>query len=578
MRHALLACLVAAAATSAACGGSSSGSSPSPLTPLPPDALNHDASALFAGNWFGTVTATGPAGSQSTTAELTVSVTARNTLTFPGFCGDGNGPPARVTSDTAFTVGGYDCPIPTASCTINWRIDRGSGALSGGTFVLSVSGTASGCGVAPATLSLDFSGTRQPVIVTPPSISFLSPSSVPAGSPAFNLQVFGSGFDADAVVQWNGSPRATTALGSGFLQAQITAADVASGGTAQVTVLNTAAGTTSAAVPFEIVAPPPGVTIVALPASDMVWDPVRQKIYLSVNNASPANPNTITTLDPLTGTIDAGVFAGSQPNRLAISGDAQFLYAGIDGAASVERFALPLLTPDLRVSLGSDPFFGAFTAGDIQVAPGAPGTIAVSLAAAGVSPPSIGGVVIFDGATARPTRAPGFSGTGHSFDSLQWGADATALYAANGSDTGFDFYTLAVNADGVSLTHDYGGAFSSFANRIHFDPVTGLVYSDDGHAVDPATGLPAGTYGVSGIMIPDGAAGAAVFVTSDFASSTATVRTFDLAHFTSRGTLDIPRLSGQPRGRLLRWGSDGIAFLTTGGQVVLAHAPGLAPP
>lgn len=34
-------------------------------------------------------------------------------------------------------------------------------------------------------------------------------------------------------------------------------------------------------------------------------------------------------------------------------------------------------------------------------------------------------------------------------------ADATALYAANYGDTGFDFYTLSVTANGVSLNQDF---------------------------------------------------------------------------------------------------------------------------
>jgi hypothetical protein len=94
---------------------------------------------------------------------------------------------------------------------------------------------------------------------------------------------------------------------------------------------------------------------------------------------------------------------------LSISDDSQFLYAGIDGASSIQRFALPGLTTDISVPLGADPFFGPFFAEDLQVAPGAAHTIAVTLANAGVSPAEQGGIVVFDDAVQRPTKAPGGS-------------------------------------------------------------------------------------------------------------------------------------------------------------------------
>ena len=749
MRHAFRAVAVTVVSASIACGGSSGEG-------LPPDKLDHDASAAFAGRWFGTLTVASGGRSQSTSTEMDVTVTGRNTLTFPGFCGDGGGPTARVTSDAAFTVASHSCSIPGSSCTVTWQIRGGSGSLSNGTIALSVDGPASGCNApAGSSLTLQFAGTRSsapafsisflfpgsvmagaaefllevhglgfprdavvmwngsprgttfvndgllraqiraadvasagsalvtvtsgsagttsdpvtfqifgppvPVVLSilpqsapvgspgftlqvsgsnlpsdsvvgwngtprattflnstslqaqigaadvasagtaqvtissassgtlatfafqivgplPPVVFSLSPSSLLAGSPGFALQVSGTNFTTDAVVRWNGSSRPTTFVNPSFVEAQISAADIATAGSAQVAVSSASAGATSAPITFEILAPQAGVTILPLPARDMVWDPVRQRIYLSFDNLSPTNPNTITTLDPATATFDAGAFAGSQPNRLALSDDGQFIYAGVDGAAAVQRFTLPALVPDVRISLGSDRFFGAFHAGDLQVAPGAPRTIAISLFTSGVSPAAQGGVVIFDDTVARTTQAPGFGGTGFLFDSLQWGADASALYAANSEGSGFDFYALSVNASGVTVAHDFGGAFSSFVNRIHFDPVTRLVYSDDGHVIDPATGLPAGTYGASGLMIPDGSAGVAVFVTNDFGSATATVRTFDLTRFTPVGTFVVQNLSGSPTGRVLRWGSDGIAFMTSTGQVVLTHAPGLPRP
>src|SRR5262249_11050495 len=76
----------------------------------------------------------------------------------------------------------------------------------------------------------------------PPSISSLSPSSASAGAADFTLTVNGSNFASNTVVRWNGSSRTTTFVSSTQLTAAILASDVATAGTAQVTVLNPASG------------------------------------------------------------------------------------------------------------------------------------------------------------------------------------------------------------------------------------------------------------------------------------------------------------------------------------------------
>src|SRR5437588_965580 len=70
----------------------------------------------------------------------------------------------------------------------------------------------------------------------------LVPTTVVPGSPAFTLTVNGTGFVSGSVVNWNGSPRATTFVSSSQLTAAISAADVAVAGTATVTVSSPSPG------------------------------------------------------------------------------------------------------------------------------------------------------------------------------------------------------------------------------------------------------------------------------------------------------------------------------------------------
>jgi serine protease len=73
-------------------------------------------------------------------------------------------------------------------------------------------------------------------VVSPPAITGLQPPFEVAGSPAFKLTVLGANFVAGSIVYWNGSPRPTTYVNPGQLTADIGAADVASKGTANITV------------------------------------------------------------------------------------------------------------------------------------------------------------------------------------------------------------------------------------------------------------------------------------------------------------------------------------------------------
>ena len=83
--------------------------------------------------------------------------------------------------------------------------------------------------------------TVDPVPV--PTTTTLSPTSKIAGEASFTLTVNGGNFvEGLSVVRWNGADRSTTYVNSTQLTAAITAADIATAGTASVTVFNPAPG------------------------------------------------------------------------------------------------------------------------------------------------------------------------------------------------------------------------------------------------------------------------------------------------------------------------------------------------
>ena len=75
-----------------------------------------------------------------------------------------------------------------------------------------------------------------------PSLTSLVPPNATHGGKAFTLTVNGANLVSGSSVEWNGSARATTFVNSGQVTAKIQAADIATAGTAAVTVKNPAPG------------------------------------------------------------------------------------------------------------------------------------------------------------------------------------------------------------------------------------------------------------------------------------------------------------------------------------------------
>ena len=119
------------------------------------------------------------------------------------------------------------------------------------------------------------------------------------------------------------------------------------------------------------------MTVLNQPANDIIFDSASNVILFSSPSSDAVHGNTISAFDLASGGIISSLFAGSEPNVLALSADNQFLYSGIDGAARVQRLNLPAMTKDIGFSLGID-FSGVNTAHEVQVAPALPHTVAIS--------------------------------------------------------------------------------------------------------------------------------------------------------------------------------------------------------
>jgi hypothetical protein len=312
-----------------------------------------------------------------------------------------------------------------------------------------------------------------------------------------------------------------------------------------------------------------GDTVTQLPlhAHDLVWDSVHAVIYASVAADSVTDPNTIAVINPVSGAVTSSVSLGYEPQRIAVSGDGAYLYVGQHGTSKIVRYALPAFTVDATLDVGS-----SYYPWDIEVAPGAPKTFAVSRSG-GPASISAEGVMIFDDTTARPTIA-GFNGTGPTaeLDYLAWGADATTLYGDDSYTSGQTLSTMNVTASGAQVTSGVPGIT---AGKILY--VDGRIYSDNGNVFDPATGKT-----IASLATPAYDRAYAIAVDSTVSRVYLLAgngsRSNDLFIY-DRSTLSLlrsqtilgPQLSPYTAtpDAFIRWGTNGLAWASADGQVVI---------
>lgn len=299
-----------------------------------------------------------------------------------------------------------------------------------------------------------------------------------------------------------------------------------------------------------------------LAINDLIYDPGTQKVYASVPGSLAGIGNSIVPIDPNTGSPSAPILVGSNPNRLAVSDNNQFLYAGLDGAGGVRRIDLQSQTVGPQFSLGFSQTSGQLTALDIEVQPGNASVLAVSLKNRNFSP-SYDGVAVYDNGVRRANRIDSSRGG----PAIEFGASSSVLYNMGGFA---EFNKINVDASGLTIA-------KSSRNLIvggEFVFEDGKVYSASGQAADAETAAVFGSFPISGFVASNAAANRIYFIT--WSGSTALVFGFEISTFRPVSFLEIPNIIGTPRS-LIRWGTDGLAFHTSGGQVFFFHTPSMQP-
>lgn len=314
----------------------------------------------------------------------------------------------------------------------------------------------------------------------------------------------------------------------------------------------------------------------SLPTKDLIVDPNTQTIYATVPGTAGASGNSLTRIDPIAGTIGTSVFVGSDPGKLAISDNRQFIYASLDGEGAVRRFDIATQTAQLHFSLGNSRD-GAMFVEDMEVLPGAPESLAISRMVTERSPHHEA-VVVYDNDVRRPTIS---NINVAEVNFIEFSSSASLLY---GFDDSGPLFRLSVTDSGVSFINQVTGLMNE-AGDIEFDG--GLLYHTGGRVINPEAGTIAGTYSgmnffpffIAHSVVVDSANNRVFFLTGGHfdpgTNGTARVYAFNKTTFEMVDFFSIAGTKGNI-GSLVQWGSTGLAFRDED-SVYLIPTPGSGP-
>jgi uncharacterized repeat protein (TIGR01451 family) len=291
---------------------------------------------------------------------------------------------------------------------------------------------------------------------------------------------------------------------------------------------------------------PDSVSEVRFVANDIAWNATAGKIFASGPHPElrPTQGGALHSFNPANGVFDPHINVNRSPGQLAVSGDGGFIYIArgtdIDRVDVTNRmlelpFSTPYWTDDIT---------------DLEVVPGDPTTVVTATTPAIIS---YRNGVLLTNMLGGPTYQSDWF--------LEFSATPGLLYAG----TSNLFRRIAIVTNGVTLIDDTPGTLINGLDRaIEFDG--GRVFTPGGRVFDPEAKTNIATVPYSGLVAPDVNCGRVFYLTGSGTTYTLTALNFTNLQFI--GSLSITNVSGSPA-RLLRWGVDGLAFRTTGGQIFL---------
>jgi sugar lactone lactonase YvrE len=294
---------------------------------------------------------------------------------------------------------------------------------------------------------------------------------------------------------------------------------------------------TSTATPY-----PQSTRSVNLIANDVVYDPQDGYLYASVPaTGQNGTANSITRIDPETGSILSSVPVGIEPGKLALSDDGGSLYVALGQQRNaVRRYNIPSQMPGLQFATQI-----ASPIRDMAVRPGHPDSLVVGT--------GVDGAAIYDNGVKRPNIPMNF-GSIAKIGLVKFLGSPDLLFGYNNYDTGNDLFRVSVDPNGLNTVSSIGRLITGFSTVI--EAADGKLFTAHGPVVDPFTNTMVGTFLVPSTWksIAVDATLRRVYISSYFPSR---IDVFDMDSFLNIATIPV-FADGVPE-KMVRWGQNGLA-------------------
>jgi uncharacterized protein (TIGR03437 family) len=244
----------------------------------------------------------------------------------------------------------------------------------------------------------------------------------------------------------------------------------------------------------------------------------------------------VVAINPDTGDVTASVFAGSEPDRMVMTDDSEWLYVFNDGANSVVRIALDSFRTDPAFNTGGTSASGLNTTPIVSAVPGSPDSVLVG---------QNGTFKIFDSGTPRNKSASGLG-------AVAWTGPTTFVNTAP--------QLFLVSSAGVTASSTTGGTNGGYVQDVK--SAGGRVYLSNGQVFDSSNLALLGRFSGSGLVEVD-PANQRVYLLGGGPGSSYSIAAFDVNTFVPQGAIALTGFDntyGNAISRLLRFGRDGVAF------------------
>lgn len=298
---------------------------------------------------------------------------------------------------------------------------------------------------------------------------------------------------------------------------------------------------------------------------DLLYDPLRDRLLLSVGAGGHGQSNGLAVFNPYTGSIESFSPMPVTPGKIARSDNGQFLYVSLPDLGTVEQLNLQNLTTNYSFAVGGEMINGApYTnyAADLAVVPGQPNSVvAWALRHVNGGSGEYGyGITLYQ----NGIMAPNVTATGGSW-AVRFDTNTGTLLGYNGGDlrrctldsSGVTFaqqYPTILYTAGADIEYGGGHLFTSGGEMVEYNPfkVDWLFTGAQGGAV----------------VTPDPAADKVFYLGTNGGWQ---IKAYDIPTQRFLGSLSIANLLGTP-GRMIRWGTNGLAFTTTSNQLFIVRS------